>query len=196
MEEETGREEIVEVEPQEIKEPKLKLIDPMNDLLKRAPAKFDFEKDDPIQVKKDLLEAMEWVGGVGLSANQVGLDMAVFVIGDGEEDGVTKAFYNPEIVGCSNEEDVMREGCLSFPGVWLMVKRPKQVIVKYYDEENEEKIETYEGVAARVILHEYDHMLGANFTMRVSKLKLERAFKALEKKIKKHQRRMKHTRLT
>ena len=56
MEEETGREEIVEVEPQEIKEPKLKLIDPMNDLLKRAPAKFDFEKDDPIQVKKDLLE--------------------------------------------------------------------------------------------------------------------------------------------
>ena len=90
----------------------------------------------------------------------------------------------------------MREGCLSFPGLWLMVKRPKQVVIKYYDEDNEEKIETYEGVAARVILHEYDHMLGANFTMRVSKLKLERAFKALEKKIKKHQRRMKHTRLT
>ena len=190
MEEGTGQEEIVEVEPQEIKEPKLKLIDPMNDLLKRAPAKFDFEKDDPIQVKEDLLEAMEWVGGVGLSANQVGLDMAVFVIGDGQEEGVTKAFYNPEIVGCSKDEDVMREGCLSFPGLWLMVKRPKQVVIKYYDEDNEEKIETYEGVAARVILHEYDHMLGANFTMRVSKLKLERAFKALEKKIKKHQRRM------
>ena len=196
MEEGTGQEEIVEVEPQEIKEPKLKLIDPMNDLLNRAPAKFDFEKDDPIQVKEDLLEAMEWVGGVGLSANQVGLDMAVFVIGDGQEEGVTKAFYNPEIVGCSKDEDVMREGCLSFPGLWLMVKRPKQVVIKYYDEDNEEKIETYEGVAARVILHEYDHMLGANFTMRVSKLKLERAFKALEKKIKKHQRRMKHTRLT
>ena len=196
MEEGTGQEEIVEVEPQEIKEPKLKLIDPMNDLLKRAPAKFDFEKADPIQVKEDLLEAMEWVGGVGLSANQVGLDMAVFVIGDGQEEGVTKAFYNPEIVGCSKDEDVMKEGCLSFPGLWLMVKRPKQVVIKYYDEDNEEKIETYEGVAARVILHEYDHMLGANFTMRVSKLKLERAFKALEKKIKKHQRRMKHTRLT
>ena len=196
MEEGTGQEEIVEVEPQEIKEPKLKLIDPMNDLLKRAPAKFDFEKDDPIQVKEDLLEAMEWVGGVGLSANQVGLDMAVFVIGDGQEEGATKAFYNPEIVGCSKDEDVMKEGCLSFPGLWLMVKRPKQVVIKYYDEDNEEKIETYEGVAARVILHEYDHMLGANFTMRVSKLKLERAFKALEKKIKKHQRRMKHTRLT
>ena len=196
MEEGTGQEEIVEVEPQEIKEPKLKLIDPMNDLLKRAPVKFDFEKDDPIQVKEDLLEAMEWVGGVGLSANQVGLDMAVFVIGDGQEEGVTKAFYNPEIVGCSKDEDVMKEGCLSFPGLWLMVKRPKQVVIKYYDEDNEEKIETYEGVAARVILHEYDHMLGANFTMRVSKLKLERAFKALEKKIKKHQRRMKHTRLT
>ena len=196
MEEGTGQEEIVEVEPQEIKEPKLKLIDPMNDLLKRAPAKFDFEKDDPIQVKEDLLEAMEWVGGVGLSANQVGLDMAVFVIGDGQEEGVTKAFYNPEIVGCSKDEDVMKEGCLSFPGLWLMVKRPKQVVIKYYDEDNEEKIETYEGVAARVILHEYDHMLGANFTMRLSKLKLERAFKALEKKIKKHQMRMKHTRLT
>ena len=51
-----------------------------------------------------------------------------------------------------------------------------------------DSIETYEGVTARVILHEYDHMLGYNFTQRASKLKVERAMKALNKKFKKHQR--------
>ena len=92
------------------------------------------------------------------------------------------------IIGVGDETDSMREGCLSFPGVWLMVNRPKQAMIKYYDEEGEEQIETYEGVTSRVIQHEYDHMLGLNFTMRVSKLKLDRAMKAIDKKVKKYQR--------
>ena len=69
-----------------------------------------------------------------------------------------------------------------------MVSRPKQVSIKYTDIKGEEIIETYEDVTARVILHEYDHMLGYNFTQRASKLKVERAMKALNKKFKKHQR--------
>ncbi len=131
---------------------------------------------------------MEELGGVGLSANQVGLDMAVFVIGDNQPDGMSKAFFNPEILGVSDDKESMKEGCLSFPMLWLMISRPVQCMIKYYDEEGEEKMETYEGVTSRVIQHEYDHMLGQNFTMRASKIKLDRALKAIDKKVKKYQR--------
>ena len=162
---------------------------PFNDpLLKRKPKPFDFEKDDAKDISKRLFDKMYDLGGVGLSANQVGLDMAVFVIGDGQVDGMAKSFFNPEILGIGEEKESMKEGCLSFPGLWLMVSRPKQAMIKYYDEEGEEHMETYEGVTSRVIQHEYDHMLGMNFTMRVSKIKMDRAFKALDKKIKKYQR--------
>ena len=115
--------------------------------------------------------------------------MAVFVIGDGQIDGLQKAFFNPEIMGISSKDtESLKEGCLSFPGLWLMVNRPIQCMIKYWDEEGEEHMETYEGVTSRVIQHEYDHMIGQNFTMRVTKLKLDRALKAIDKKIKKYQR--------
>ena len=167
---------------------KLELIPFTDPILKRKPNPFDFEKEDAKEITKLLLTKMNDLGGVGLSANQVGLDMAVFVIGDGQVDGMQKAFFNPLIVGVGDETESMKEGCLSFPGLWLMVKRPKQAMIKYWDEDGEEQMETYEGVTSRVIQHEYDHMLGLNFTMRVSKMKLDRAFKAIDKKVKKYQR--------
>tara|TARA_B100001996_G_scaffold261704_1_gene203881 strand:- start:256 stop:831 length:576 start_codon:yes stop_codon:yes gene_type:complete len=171
---------------------KLELLPFNDDLLKRPPKPYDFNgTEDATVIKDKLLETMKDLGGVGLSANQVGMDMAVFVIGDGQEDGMQKAFFNPEIIGINDEMESMKEGCLSFPGLWLMVKRPTIVMIKYRDEKNEEHTETYEGVTSRVIQHEYDHMLGKNFTHRVSKMKLDRAIKAVEKKIKKYQRQKK-----
>jgi len=166
----------------------LELIPFTEPLLKRKPKPFDFEKEDAKEITKALLTKMNDLGGVGLSANQVGLDMAVFVIGDGQLDGMQKPFFNPEILGIGEETESMKEGCLSFPGLWLMVKRPKQVMIKYWDEEGEEHVETYEGITSRVIQHEYDHQLGMNFTNRVSKIKLDRALKAIDKKVKKYQR--------
>ena len=164
----------------------LPFSDPM---LRKVPEDFDFEKEDPKELKEKLLEKMRDLGGVGLSANQVGIDRKVFVIGDDNTaEPFNKAFFNMELVGASEEEESMREGCLSFPGLWLMVKRPTHCAIKYFNEEGKEMVETYQGVTARVIMHEYDHMLGLNFTMRVSKMKLERALKALEKKVKKYQR--------
>ena len=166
----------------------LDLIPFYDDLLKRAPAPFDFEKEDAVELKNRLIKKMYDLGGVGLSANQVGIDTAAFVIGDGQEDGLEKIFINPEIMGVGGEKEAVKEGCLSFPGLWLMVSRPEQVMIKYKNETGEELVETYTGVTSRVIQHEYDHMIGQNFTMRVTKLKLDRAMKALEKKIKKYQR--------
>ena len=178
---------LTEVAGTEIDSPKeLDLIPFFDPLLKTNPSPFDFEKDDAKDLKAKLLKKMYDLGGVGLSANQVGIDKKCFVIGD--EGDFTKAFFNMEIIGASEEEDSIKEGCLSFPGLWLMVKRPTHCSIKYFNEEGEEIIETYQGVTARVIMHEYDHMLGMNFTMRVTKMKLERALKALGKKVKKYQR--------
>ena len=163
--------------------------------LKKAPSEVNVETEDLKLLKEKLLEAMYFYGGVGLSANQVGIDGKYFVMGsklvtEEEENTFEKCFFNPKIVSVSKEETSQKEGCLSFPGLWLMVKRPEKVTLQYINSEGEEMVETYEGVSARVILHEYDHMLGANFTGRVSRLKLERGLKAAQKKYKKHQRRM------
>ena len=169
---------------------------PMTDSsLSKIPEPVDLEKEDLKQLKADLLESMYHFGGIGLSANQVGIDKKFFVLGselvtDEEENKFEKSFFNPTLLTVSEEEESVKEGCLSYPGLWLMVKRPVQCTIKYYNSDGEEIVETYEGVSARVILHEYDHMLGMNFTQRVSKLKLERGLKAAEKKFKKHQRRM------
>jgi len=151
--------------------------------LKIAPKEFDFDgEEDPVELKKDLLAAMYKSGGVGLSANQVGLDYKVFVIGGKELE--TKAVFNPELLNVSDEVISMKEGCLSYPGLWLHIKRPVGAIFKYYDENGNETIEEFKGIPARVMLHEYDHMLGQNFTMRASKFKIERALKGLDKKVK------------
>ena len=92
----------------------LELIDPASELLKRAPTPFDFELDNAEELSEQLIEAMKKLGGVGLSANQVGIDKSVFVIGD--QGDFTKTFFNPVVVGVSEETEVMKEGCLSFPG--------------------------------------------------------------------------------
>jgi peptide deformylase len=180
------------------KSPEIRSVDELQLLrfddpfLQRVPAPFRFEDMDehgglePKEIKERLLKVMIRDGGVGLSANQVGINAACFVIGDGKE--FEKIFINPKIVGVGEEQDSIKEGCLSFPGLYLMVKRPTKCVIQYWDEEGEEIQEEYQGVSARVILHEYDHMLGQNFTMRVSRVKLERALKALSKKTKKYQR--------
>lgn len=158
--------------------------------LYKVPTDVDIQNEVLEDLKHGLLKIMKHLGGVGLSANQVGVDARFFVVGDGLAGGMNKAYFNPEIIGVGKEEESIKEGCLSFPGLWLMVKRPTECAIKYTNTKKKEVVETYKGVTARVILHEYDHMLGQNFTMRVSRIKLERALKALQKKVKKYQRKM------
>lgn len=166
---------------------KLELIPFADPRLKTPPKEFDFDKEDATELKKKLFEAMYRFGGVGLSANQVGLDKKVFVIGGtGVE---TKAVFNPVLMNVSDEVISMKEGCLSYPGLWLMIKRPVGCIFKYWDEEGNETVEEFKGIPARVMLHEYDHMLGQNFTMRASELKIQRALKQLDKKVKRYRQR-------
>lgn len=140
---------------------------------------------DRKKLKEDLIFTMKEFNGMGLSANQVGLLERVFVMYNNFEKREIAAFFNPKIVNKSEEQILMEEGCLSYPGLWLKVKRPVWVEVEYEDENGELIENKFTDLEARVFLHEYDHMEGFDFTKRVSKLRLDRAKKRQQKMAKK-----------
>ena len=87
------------------------------------------------------------------------------------------------IIKRSDETVVMKEGCLTFPFVFLSISRPRKVVVKYEDEKGSLQEGHLDGMFSRIFQHEYDHMLGRTFTEHVSKFKLDRARKKAEKMI-------------
>ena len=156
------------------------LVEEASKVLRQPPLEFDFENPthDPKEVEQKLAEAMEKFGGIGLSANQVGLDVRMFVMRT--QDGI-QAFFNPELTRISQETDLLKEGCLSFPDIYLMIKRSKVVEMKYFDADGKEHITSLEGLGARCVQHEIDHLNGIIFLQRASKMKLERALKSRPK---------------
>ena len=102
------------------------------------------------------LSAQKDPEGIGLAAPQVGINQQIFIadIGDGP-----LAFINPKLIKKSGA-DVIEEGCLSIPGVTVMVRRPERIVVRYVDENNQPHEKIYEEMMARVIQHEMDHLDG------------------------------------
>ena len=141
---------------------------------------------DRKELSKVMYDNMVKYGGLGLSANQVGLPYRMFVMGGHPqvEDGKVRTVFNQLINDVSPESINLKEGCLSFPFLFLSIKRPKWCSVRYTDENGEEIEETLHGMSARIFMHENEHMNGYVFTDLVSKLKLERAEKAKGKMIK------------
>jgi peptide deformylase len=167
----------------------LKLIPPSDPRVQSAIAPFDDSmlKDEGFKDRKELTkkmyELMAKYGGIGLSANQIGLPFNMFVLGDHPslENGMKLTCFNPMIISSSKEEVVMEEGCLTFPFVFLKITRPRKVVVKYTDENDELKEGQLDGMMSRIFQHEYEHMLGRTFVENASKLKLDRAYKKAEK---------------
>jgi len=156
------------------------LVEEASRVLRTPPLVLDFENPthDPKEVEEKLAEAMTKFGGLGLSANQVGLDVRCFVMRT--QDGVT-SFFNPELTKVSQETDLLKEGCLSFPDIYLMIKRSKVVEMKYQDADGTEHIITLDGIGSRCAQHEIDHLNGIVFLQRASRMKLERAIKSRPK---------------
>jgi len=146
---------------------------------------------DRKDLSKVMYDNMAKYGGLGLSANQLGLPYRMFVMGGHPqiEDGKVRSVFNPMVNDVSPESINLKEGCLSFPFLFLSIKRPKWCSVRYTNENGEEVEETLHGMSARIFMHENEHMNGYVFTDLVSKLKLERAEKSKQKMIKEIKRR-------
>ena len=137
------------------------------------------------EMKDNLIETMEHFNGIGLSANQCGIMERVFVMYSDVKKKEIIACFNPKIITESDEEVFMDEGCLTYPGLWLKVKRPDGIEVTYEDENGEKQERAMFGLEGRIFQHEYDHMEGTNFTQKVSKLRLDMARKRQKKQAKK-----------
>jgi peptide deformylase len=133
----------------------------------------------------DMYDTMYGANGVGLAAPQIGLSIRLFLVdtepfsvdeslSDNEKSKLKKfkrTFINPEIIEESGEEWVFNEGCLSIPGVREDVTRKSQIKIRFQDENFVTKTESFDGLIARVIQHEYDHIEGVLFTDKLSNFK-------------------------
>jgi peptide deformylase len=115
--------------------------------------------------------------GLGLAAPQLGLPFNFFVIRSNPVQG----FFNATIVDHSEEEVLLEEGCLSYPGLVLKIKRPRNIKVRAFNPEGVANTYTFQDMTARIIQHEIDHINGVVFTDKVSRLQLEMAIKKASK---------------
>jgi peptide deformylase len=161
-------------------------------VLRKVGAEITKDHPDLEKLISDMFDTMYNAMGVGLAAPQVGKAIRLFIVDtkpfterdedDDEEDEFTpeereqlehfkKVFINPKIVEEEGEEWAFNEGCLSIPKIREDVFRKEKVRIQYFDENFKKHDETYEGLAARVIQHEYDHIEGKLFTDRISPLR-------------------------
>ena len=148
---------------------------------------FGNEKYDPEKLEWDMCNFMLNHKGIGLAANQINLKKRVFVMGAENIPGFPKPFavFNPAIIETSEEKILDQEGCLSFPGLFLKITRPKWIVAQWQNAKGETKEGKIDGYLSKCFQHEFDHVNGITFVDRVSKLKLQLALKKLRKKLKK-----------
>jgi peptide deformylase len=147
-------------------------------VLKKIAKEIDKDYPGLQELIQNMFETMYHSEGLGLAAPQVDFSVRLFVIDAKpmEDDDPTLstfkiAFINPKIIEEYGEEWVFNEGCLSVPGLREDIKRKSKVHITYYDENFEFHDEHHDGVRARIIQHEYDHLEGKLFTDRLSPLK-------------------------
>ena len=124
-------------------------------LRKKTKKVTDFSKIK--EIVKEMKETMERYQGIGLSANQVGLDLSLFVAKYNQK---FYAIINPKILKVSKEKEEMLEGCLSLPKILANVKRPKSVTLEAFNEKGKKIKLKAKGLLARIFLHEIDHLHG------------------------------------
>jgi peptide deformylase len=128
----------------------------------------------------EMLKIMEEAKGIGLAAPQVGISERLFVCRAGDD--VPRVFINPEIIELAEENSKFEEGCLSLPGIYADVTRPAAVRIRAWNEKGKSFTIDAEGLLARVIQHELDHLNGIMFIDHLSELKRKRIIKVWEEK--------------
>ena len=137
-----------------------------DDIFLRRKAKRVDKIDDTVRnIAANMIRTMIENNGIGLAANQVGILKQIIVVLVNNE---PKVMINPEILDFSKDDCIITEGCLSFPQQFYDIQRPEKVKVKYRCLSGKPMIEWYEGIEARCILHEIDHIKGIVFTEKVN----------------------------
>ena len=139
-------------------------------VLKKAAVEVDQNNDSLPQLIADMWETMYNAQGVGLAAPQIGQSIRLFIIDtiqvmdEGEENtGIKQTFINAQILEETGDQWAYEEGCLSIPNIRGDVERKKSIQIEYYDEEFNKQTQSFSGINARVIQHEYDHIEGKLF---------------------------------
>lgn len=145
---------------------------------------WDFTKDtDAEKLEKAMCQFMLDNRGIGLAANQIGITKRVFVMGSYTVPGFPEPFalFNPKIIEASKEMILDQEGCLSYPGLYLTVKRPSWIVAEYQNSKGDTIEARFEGYLSKCFQHELDHLDGVCFVDKVSQMKLQLAMKKLRK---------------
>lgn len=151
----------------------MNLVSSNDELLTTACQEFDFENPpfDPIEFAKELVVFMHEKNGLGLAANQVGVPFRIFAI----KAAPNIVCYNPRIVMPSTETVVLEEGCLSHPNLFVKIKRPKHVRVRFQTPNGETETLQYTGMTARIFQHELEHLDGGVFYKGANQLHRQQA---------------------
>jgi peptide deformylase len=161
----------------------LALLEENNPQLLEVSEEWDFRLDgSPEELVRAMSKFMTDNGGVGLAAPQLGIKKRIFIMGN-----FTKlvACINPKIVSLSEDRGSDLEGCLSFPDLFMKVKRPTSAVVQYNTVSGELVERELTGLESRVFLHEYDHLIGVTFNQRVGDLSFKMAKDKRKKELKK-----------
>ncbi len=156
----------------------LKETDPF---LREKTIEFDFENPpiDPEKLKYEIKETLEHHNALGLAANQIGYPYSVFGMRmfKGHNDSHFVMCFNPEIQDVYEEYELQKEGCLSFPDLYIDISRPKGTTSLWRDEKNNVQAGILTNINARIFLHEFDHTNGIVFTEKASTIRLSQANK-------------------
>ncbi|KQN34391.1 peptide deformylase [Pedobacter sp. Leaf41] len=154
---------------------KLPIVAYGDPVLKKVGTDIDEDYPELKELIANMFDTMYYANGVGLAAPQIGLPIRLFIVDTGEEEdgtpGYKRVFINARIVEETGEPWSFNEGCLSIPDIRENIMRKPNIKVNYFDENWVEHTEDVDGLPARVIQHEYDHIEGKLFTDKVSILR-------------------------
>ena len=136
----------------------MKLVEENNPILKTICDPFDFENPlmDPHKLEEELQKIRIAGNGVGLAAPQVGINTRVLVLGTTSE--FQMSYFNPIIAAVGAAEEYFIEGCLSYPGLFVKIKRPKDIAIVWWDADGEQHDMKYNQMVSRILQHEIDHL--------------------------------------
>ena len=158
-----------------------------NPLLRQKANKIKKVTNNEILIAKKMRDIMNKAPGVGLAANQIGIlkeIVTVSFVDQNTKNKIEYSLFNPNIISYSKEKVVMEEGCLSLPNQFAEIERSEKITVEYLDEKNSLVKKQADGIEARILQHEIDHLSGKLFVDYLSSLKRNIIIKKVQKFLK------------